>query len=317
MEGCGGKRRNSRRFPPDPPLEREIAELATRQHGVVTREQLLDLGLAPSTVRSRVAVGRLHRVHKGIFAVGHELLTSDGRRIAAVLACGPGAALSHRSAACHLALREDNRNSIDVTSPQRSGRDLTGITVHSGATLLPRDATVVDGIPCTTLARTLLDLAEVLTTRGLERAIEQAEVLRVLDMRAIDDVLARANGRRGATILKALLSETQVGSTITRNELEERFLDICRQANVPPDATNAWIPFPDGGGAEADFVWRAQRLIIEVDGRDVHTTRRAFEHDRRRDQRLTMLGWRVVRFTWRQVLYEPAAVAATVAALVA
>jgi hypothetical protein len=237
--------------------------------------------------------------------------------MAAVLACGPGAALSHRSAACHLGLREDNRSRIDVTSPQRTGRDLPGITVHSGGTLLPQDTTIVDGIPCTTLARTLLDLAEVLTTRGLERAIEQAEVLRVLDMRAVDDVLARANGRRGATSLKALLSEMQLGSTITRNELEERFLDICRQANLPPDATNAWIPFPDGGGAEADFVWRDQRLIIEVDGRDVHTTRRAFEHDRRRDQRLTMLGWRVVRFTWRQVLYEPAAVAATVAALLA
>jgi hypothetical protein len=109
----------------------------------------------------------------------------------------------------------------------------------------------------------------------------------------------------------------QLGSTITRNELEERFLDICRQANLPPDATNAWIPFPDGAGAEADFVWRDRRLIIEVDGRDVHTTRRAFEHDRRRDQRLSMLGWRVVRFTWRQVLCEPAAVAATVAALLA
>jgi hypothetical protein len=214
-----------------------------------------------------------------------------------------------------LGLRGDNRSTIDVTSPSRRGRTIPGIDVHRGGTLLPRDVETVDAVPCTTLARTLLDLSEVVTTRQLERAIEQAEVLRVLDVHAIDDVLARANGRRGATILKTLLSEMQLGSTITRNDLEEAFLTICRDITRPPEQVNAWIPYPDGGGAEADFLWRAQRLIVEVDGRDVHTTRRAFEHDRRRDQRLTMLGWRVVRFTWRQVLHAPATVGATVKAL--
>jgi hypothetical protein len=134
-------------------------------------------------------------------------------------------------------------------------------------------------------------------------------------MNAIDDVLRRANGRRGAAKLADVLAVHRVGSTRTRNELEERFLAICRDAGLAPDGVNVWVPFPEGGGAEVDFLWRGQRLVVEVDGRDIHTTRRAFEHDRRRDQRLAILGYRVIRFTWRQVVFEPAHVGATLAAL--
>lgn len=316
MEGSGPKRRHSGRFGPHPPLEARIAELVRCQHAVVALRQLVELGLSSSAVRTRVAEGRLHSVHRGVVSVCHpDLLTRSGRFMAAVLACGDGASLSYRSAACHRGLRDDNRATIDVTSPHRAGRKRDGIAAHSAATLLPRDIEIVDGIPCTTLARTLLDLAEVVSTRSLERAIDRAEILRILDMRPIDDVLARANGRRGAATLRAVLSEMQFQSTLTRSELEERFLQICRDIARPPDAVNAWIAYPDGGGAEADFVWHAERLIIEVDGRDVHTTHHAFEHDRTRDQHLNLLGWRVVRFTWRQVEHEPQAVAATVAAL--
>ncbi len=279
--------------------------------------QLRDLGLSDSAVRTRVAGGRLHRIHSGVYAVGHARLTRYSRFMAAVLACGPSSSLSYRSAACHRGLRDDGRSTIDVTSPARAGRKRDGITVHSGATLLRRDVTIVDGIPCTTVARTLLDLADIVPTRQLERAIERAEVLRVLDVRELDDVLARAHGRRGAAALQTLRSGMRLGSTVTRNDLEEAFLAICRAIDRPPDAVNAWIPYPEGGGAEADFVWRDHDLIAEVDGRAFHTTRQAFEHDRRRDQRLHTLGWRVVRFTHRQVLYEAAAVSATVAALAA
>jgi hypothetical protein len=151
--------------------------------------------------------------------------------------------------------------------------------VHGGATLTPRDV------------------------------CDRADELRVLEMAGIDEVLARANGRRGAAVLRAVLRAHAVGSTPTRNDLEEAFLAICRGAGLAPDGVNMWIPYPDGGGAEADFVWRAELLDVEVDGREVHATRRAFEHDRRRDQRLALLGWRVVRCTWRQVHDEPAAVA--------
>jgi hypothetical protein len=309
MEGSWTKRRDIRRNVHDTPLDAAIAALAARQHGVVALAQLEALGLGRSGARDRVASGRLHRVHGGVFAVGHPLLTRRGRLMAAVLACGEGAALSHRSAAALRGLRTAERAGIDVTSRGCAGRRRAGIRAHSAATLAPCDVGVVDGIPCTSLARTLLDLAEVAPARELERALDRAEELRVLDMQPILDVLDRSRGRRGAAALRAVLADHDAGSTPTRNELEEAFLATCRDARLPPDAVNAWIPYPAGGGAEGDFVWRAERLDVEVDGRGVHATRRAFEHDRRRDQRLTMLGWRVVRFSWRQVMSEPATVA--------
>jgi hypothetical protein len=237
--------------------------------------------------------------------------------MAAVLACGRASALSHRSGGTLLGLRPRERPWIDVTSPGSAGRRRPGIWVHCGATLTARDVRDVDSIPCTTVARTLLDLADVLPAREVERALDRADELRVLDMDAIDDVLARANGRRGAVALRSVLGAHAVGSTPTRNDLEEAFLAICRGADLMPDGVNVWIPYPDGGGAEADFAWRAELLDIEVDGRDVHATRRAFEHDRRRDQQLALLGWRIVRFTWRQVFDEPAAVAEVLRGLLA
>jgi len=260
-----------------------------------------------------VSAGRLYRIHPGVFSVGHPLLTLNGRMIAAVLACGPGSAISHRSAGAHLNVLASARRAIDVTSPTRAGRQLAGIDAHSGATLLPRDVIVVDAIPTTTLARTLLDIAESGTKRRVERAIEQAEILRILDMGPIDDVLRRARGRRGASTLKTLLSEMRLGSTATRNDLEERFLAICRDIGHPPDGVNVWL----APGYEADFVWHADNLIAETDGRATHLTTRAFERDRLRDQRLSVLGWRVVRFTRTQVYEAPADVATTLAALLA
>jgi len=255
-------------------------------------------------------------VHTGVVSVvPARLLTRKGSIMAATLACRPGTAASHRSASGLMELRPVARPWIDVTTPGVKGRRRPGIRVHDGLTLAPQDITVVDNIPCTTLARTLLDLCEDATRREVERAIDRAEQQRMLDMAAMDDVLARAGGRRGAKLLRAVLAEHRAGSTLTRNELEEAFLAICRASGLAPDAVNAWIAFPDGSGAEADFLWRAPSLIVEVDGRDPHTTRRAFHSDRRRDQRLMLLGWRVARFTWRQVMYEPADVAATLRGL--
>ena len=204
---------------------------------------------------------------------------------------------------------------IDVTTPGERGYRRCGIRIHDGLTLTADAVTVVDSIPCTTLARTLLDIAEDATRREVERAVDRAAQRRLLDMAALDDVRARANGRRGAPLLRAVLDSHRAGSTLTRNELEERFLTICHAAAFPPDAVNAWIPYPDGSGAEADFLWRTQRLIVEVDGRETHGTAQAFESDRRRDQRLALLGWRVIRFTWRQVTYEPTYVTATLRGL--
>ncbi|MDP1849348.1 MAG: DUF559 domain-containing protein, partial [Solirubrobacteraceae bacterium] len=224
-------------------------------------------------------------------------------------------ASSHRAASALYELRLAMPRWIDVTTPGSQARRRPGIRIHSGATLTAADVTVIDNIPCTTLARTLLDVAEDASRREVERALDVAEQRQILDMAAIDDVLARADGRRGAKLLRAVLAEHLVGSTLTRNDLEEAFLAIARAIELPPDAVNAWIAFPDGGGAEADFLYREQRLIVEVDGRSTHATKRAFQSDRRRDQRLMLLGWRVVRFTWQQVMYEPAYVAATLRGL--
>ncbi len=315
MEGSWGQRPNDGRNPQDP-LDRAISAIAIRQHAVIALAQLVALGLSPSAVRSRVAQGRLHRLHSGVYAlVAPALLTRSSRFMAAVLACGDGAVLSHRCAAALHELRLRPRARIDVTAPGSRGKDRRGIGVHSAATLLPRDTITIDNIPTTTLARTLLDVAEDASRREVERALDAAEQRRALDMNAIGDVLARAAGRRGAALLTRVLDEHALGCTITRNDLEEAFLRICRSTGQAPDAVNAWIAFPDGGGAEADFLWRAQRLIVEVDGRDVHTTRRAFEADRRRDQRLATLGYRVIRFTWRQVIHERHDVASILRAL--
>ena len=158
--------------------------------------------MTPDAVRKRVRAKRWRRVHPEVIAVGHAPLTRRGRYMAAVLACGPGAALSHRECAALRGLRQSNRSVIDVTSPTRRGRTLVGIEVHSGATLRPCDIDEVGAIPCTTVARTLLDLAEVIGPRELERACDQADRLRVFDLNAVDEQLDRANGRRGAAALR-------------------------------------------------------------------------------------------------------------------
>ena len=315
MEGSSRNRLHARRKREDP-LDRRICDHAARQHGTIALRQLVSLGLSASAVRDRVASGRLHRLHAGVVAVvPPSLLTLKGSVMAATLACKAGTAASHRSSSMLFELRLAQRRWIDVTTPGARGRQRAGIHIHDGLTLSADDVIAVDNIPCTSLARTLLDVAETATRREVERAIDRAAQQELRDMRAIDDVLARANGRRGAKLLRAVLAEHRAGSTLTRSELEEAFLAICRAVGLAPDAVNLWIAFPDGGGAEADFLWHAQRLIVEVDGRSVHATRRAFQSDRRRDQRLMLLGWRVVRFTWQQVTYEPAYVTRTLRGL--
>jgi hypothetical protein len=229
-----------------------------------------------------------------------------GRFLAAVLACGSEAVLSHRSAADLLELRIDHRAAIDVTVPGRSLHRHEGLIVHCSRTLTAADVTTVDGIPCTTVARTLLDLAAELPVRALERVCDQATILEVLDARALDDQLHRNPRRAGAPRLRKVLAEHVVGSTATWSELEERLLAVCRTAVLPKPEVNAWIAPEDGEPAiRVDFLWRDQEVIVETDGHRFHSTRHAFEADRRRDQRLTLDGWKVIRVTWRQLQDEP------------
>ena len=290
--------------------------MAERQHGLVTLPQLQLLGLGRSGVSRRTSSGRLHRVHRGVYAVGRPQLTQRGDWMAAVLAYGPRAVLSHRSGAGLAGLRPDNRAKVEITLPSPSARSRPTIDVHTSLTLEATDITTVDGIPCTTVARTLVDLGDVVSREAVERAVNRAEVLRPFDGRAVREALERAGPRRGAGILRAVLDDyTQ--PALTRKGVEERFLALCQTASLPSPAVNEWIAFDDGVSYKADFLWGEEKLIAETDGRDVHTTCKAFEHDRLRDQRLTLAGYTVVRFTWRQVVHEPERVAEALRTLLA
>jgi predicted transcriptional regulator of viral defense system/very-short-patch-repair endonuclease len=293
----------------------EIAELAERQHGVVAIEQLRGLSLSASGVRSRVARGYLHRVHRGVYAVGRPGLTQNGRRMAAVLAYGPDAVLSHRSAAGLWGLRPDNRPNVELSVPRSGARGRPGIDAHASRTLTADDVTVVDIIPCTTVARTLVDLGDVANRRAVEQAVEQAEVLRLFDLSAVDDALRRAGPRRGTGLLSSVLEES-TDPTLTESELEEALLSICRGIGLRDPEVNAWITLLDGTPARIDFLWRAEGIAVETDGHGFHRTRQSRERDARRDQLLRLAGFEPVRFTGRQVARDPGWVAAVLLELI-
>jgi very-short-patch-repair endonuclease len=276
--------------------------------------QLKTHGLTASGVRKRIASGRLFRVHHRVYSlVPPALLSLRGRYMAAVLACGEDAVLSHRSAAHLHEIRATSRAKIDVTVPGRSRPKVEGVDVHRSITLTPADVTTVDGIPCTTVARTVHDLAAVVNPRATERAIEQAEIREILDLRKLQDVLARNARTRGARRLRRIFAE-RFATAPTESELEEQLLALCRGARLPLPERQVYIDPGDGEPpVRVDFCWRAQKLVVETDGGRYHRTPRAFESDRRRDQRLTLAGWRVLRITWRQLRDEPQRIAAMIA----
>ncbi len=229
--------------------------------------------------------------------------------MAAVLAGGPGAVLSHRGAGAHWELRPTASPVLDVTVPSRSGRRHRGILLHRSATLSASDVVHHRGIPVTSPARTIVDLADVLTTQALARVVEGAETLRLLDLRALRAAMAANPTRRGHASIAEVLARYLDVST-TRSELERLFLELCNKHGLPRPLVNSRV-----GPYEVDFLWPQQRLIVETDGRSHHATRAAFERDRARDAGLTLAGYRVVRFTYRQVTREPKKVAGLVRSL--
>jgi very-short-patch-repair endonuclease len=280
-------------------VDRRILAFGARQHGVITRRQLLELGLGDREIGRRVRAGRLHRVYRGVYAVGHPRLTMQGRVLAAVLAYGDRTVASHRTAAVLWKLLPERGPRVDVTVPGGGGRSRRGAIIVHRSPLPPGDVTTRHGIPVTTPARTLVDLADSLPRRAIERALDEAAYLR-LDLPALRPV----PGRRGAGRLRRVLAGHEAGSTRTRSELEELMLGLCRRAGLPQPEINQKIE-----GYEADFVWREPRLIVETDSWGAHGTRSAFEWDRRRDAEHTTAGWRVVRVTIRRLEEEPDAVA--------
>jgi hypothetical protein len=289
-----------------------MVALARRQHGVVSMMQLRALGIDRGAVDWRVRRGRLHRLHRGVYAVGHARLTFRGTLWAAVLACGgvDAAVLSHRTAATVWDLSPPPGR-LDVTSLRRS-TSTRRLRVHRGDTLDPLNDVVrqPDGLPVTTVARTLADLAQVLTPHQLQRACHRAEVLRTLDAHAVEHQLDRLPGRRSRSLRQALATLAVADPDITRSALEERFLALIAKSGLPRPEVNATV-----AGHEVDFLWRRARLIAETDGAAAHLTPSAFEEDRRRDAALLLAGYRVVRFTWRQITKDPSSIAETLSAL--
>lgn len=295
-----------------PPFDRQVAELAKRQHGVVSVRQLAALGLGRGAVHARVKAGRLHRIHAGVHAVGHARLSLRGRWMAAVLALGRGALLSHRDGAALLDLRAVWDGPIDVTIDSSSGRRRRpGIAIHR-ARLHLEDRTVRDGIPVASPSRTLLDLAEVVSPTQLQRAYERAARVKLLDVAAIERLLERSRGRRGVGVLGALIGYDPAAAAQAKSELEVMFLDLIRKADLPVPQVNVLVE-----GLEVDAHWPDARLVIELDSWAFHGNRGAFERDHEKIGRLQVVGYRVLPLTYRQVAYEHGWVADAVRRLLA
>jgi hypothetical protein len=290
---------------------RSLQELADEQHGVVARRQLREIGFSDSAIDRQLAAGRLIPLHRSVYAVGHRRLRVEGHWLAATLAGGGGAALSHLTAGGAWGLRPDNRGRCEITVPGSRGRTLPGLQVHQ-CRLHPDDVTTLDGIPITTVARTVLDMAEGLPMRQLIAAIDQAEKLRILDLWAIDATIARSPRRLGAQRLRGALVQYRPQPAMLRSWLEEQALPLLEAAGLPRPCVNAPLH-----GYEADLLWPRERVVVELDSRTHHHTTRAFEQDRRRDADLTARGYRVMRFTYLQVTREPSWVTTTLAAALA
>lgn len=283
-----------------------IASLAGPQHGVVAAWQLRARGASARVVERRLADGRLHRLHRGVYAVGHARTSVRGRWMAAVLACGPDACLSHAAAAALWDLVAPDRRSVDVSVPNSGRARRRGIVIHRSR-LAPEDRQVIDAIPVTSLARTLLDLGEVSSSTRHRRAYERAERLELLDTRAIDRLLERSNGRRGVGALRKLLDYDPTAAARAESELERLFLDLLGARDLPTPQVNVLVE-----GFLVDAYWPAARLVVELDSYEHHRDRETFERDRLKQAKLRLAGCEVVAVTYRQVVDRPAWVAGVV-----
>lgn len=290
-----------------PSGDHAVAALAGRQHGVVSHGQLLVCGVTHRAIERRVGAGRLHRVHRGVYAVGHSAGSPYMREVAALLACGDGAVLSHRSAGAWWGISERLDSVVEVTivGPDCGARP--GVRVRRARHIAPEDIAVREGLRITGPARTLLDLAAVLGVRALQRAVNEAQVAGLVDESDLWAVLDRCRGRRGAPRLRRLLADGR-GPSLTRSEAERRLLELLKASGLPRPETNVRI-----GRYEVDFLWRAEWLVVEVDGFAFHGTKAAFERDRIRDGELQASGYAVLRITWRQIVDAPEAAIARIA----
>lgn len=264
---------------------------------MITRAQLVELGLSPKAIDHRRRIARLHALHRGVFAVGTPDVSRLGRWMAAVLAAGDGAALSHSSAAALWEIgREGGR--IEISVPRERNPRVHGVRVHRRKELAGPDLTRRHGIPATTPARTLLDLAVRLEPSRLERAVNEADKLDLINPGDLREWAGERPGQDGVAPLRRLLDRDRF--VLTDSELERLFLRIVQRAGLPKPATGRRIH-----GYRVDFHWPDLGLVVETDGLRYHRTAAQQASDRRRDQVLTAAGLTVLRFTHRQVAHEP------------
>jgi very-short-patch-repair endonuclease len=287
----------------------KAAAIAVEQYGRVSRRQLIAAGVTPHMIDTMLRRSALHRLHAGVYAVGHLAPIELGREAAALLACREGSVLSHLSAGALWALLKSlaDDDPVDVMTVRGDSVRRAGIRAHRTMCLDARDTRVRYGLPVTSPARTLLDLAECLTERETERALDEGLSNRTLRLSAISDLISRTPVRRGRRVLNTLL-ERRTNSTLSRSEAEERMLALVREAHLPAPFMNMRLH-----GYEVDFAWPEQHVVVEVDGYRYHSTRSAFEHDRRKDAVLLAAGWIVLRVTWEQLTDEPFVVVALLA----
>jgi very-short-patch-repair endonuclease len=272
----------------------------------VSRRQLLALGMGRRAIVGRLDRGQLHEVHRGVYVVGVRRISKRGRWMAAVLACGEGAVLSHRSAGRLWRLLPPATEWIDVMC-SKAEVERKGIIGHRSQ-LRDDEWLMKDGIPVTSPFRTIFDLAAITEMRELERAFHEAEAREVTDRVSLPLLLERYPGRRGARNVRALL-ESAEPVAITRNDFEEAFLALVLTHGLLRPRMNADLSVR-GRFFEIDALWEEQRVAVELDSRSIHGTRKRFESDRRRDRILAAEGWRTMRVTWRQLQDEPEAIIA-------
>lgn len=288
---------------------RRLASLAARQGGVVARRQLLALGFSKAEIDNQVTDGRLHIIHRGVYAVGHAAIGIAGRRWAAVLACGDGAVLSHASAAAAWGMRPHSGR-IDVSVGRGGRARRRGIRLHCRRSLSAADVTQLDGLPITTPARTVLDLAASgLRGRDLELVLDLAEQ-RQLDFSDLEALLRRCAGQPGTAALREVLARYAPGSVDTRSRLEEMCIALCDAHGIPRPSTNVVV-----AGRVRDLYWPGMPLVVEADSYRWHRRPSALNDDRERDAELALAGIPHLRFTYEQVVDRPEYVARTVRAL--
>lgn len=272
--------------------------LAKSQHGVISRRQLLDLGFSPKAVKHRVSVGRLHPIRRGIYSVGRPSLTQHGHWMAALLACGNGAVLSHSSAAALWRIGFEQCSVVTLSLPSRSHRKVPGLRIHRRPTLQDRDITAEYGIPVTTPIQTLIDMTPRLDRAGIERMINEADKYNLAHPPGLRRALDQRIGEPGVARLRHILDRRTF--RLTKEELERRFLPLAAKAGLPVPLTGQWV-----NEFEVDFYWPDLGLVVETDGLRYHRTPAEQARDRLRDQAHTAAGLTQLRFTHEQVRYEP------------